>query len=124
MKMNKNTIVRHHLLEIILWPKDDGTFRTIHNSMELLKELGIYDDYKMTIPLTVSEHNSLHHSGKIISDEAKKKMSESHKGKSRKPFSAETRKKMSEAMKGIHKSKTWKLVNGKRVWIEKEKNHG
>lgn len=150
MNMDKNTIDRHHLLEIILWPNNDGTFRTIHNSATRLKELGIYDDFKMTIPLTRSEHSKLHHIGKKLSEETRKKMcemmkgrqiteehrkklSESKKGKKRKPFSEETKKKMSESAKGRKLSeehrkklnestrgKTWKIVNGKRVWIEKE----
>lgn len=51
---------RHHLLEIILWPNEDGTLRTIHNSAKRLSELGIYDDFKMTIQITDSEHMRLH----------------------------------------------------------------
>lgn len=86
---------RHHLLEIILWPKADGTFRTILNTKERLKELGIYNDYKMTIPLTKSEHMKLH--GENQSDEHKKENSEANKGRK---LSAESRKKMSEAKKG------------------------
>jgi group I intron endonuclease len=39
-------------------------------------------------------------SGKKLSEESKQKMSESHKGKKRKPFTEETRKRMSEKMKG------------------------
>ena len=56
-------IDRHHLLEIILWPNPDGSFREIRNSMTRLKELGIYDDYKMCIKIPHSEHMKLHHSG-------------------------------------------------------------
>lgn len=62
--MAKEIIDRHHLLEIILWPNDDGTFTEIRNSAERLQELGIYDDYKLTIPLTHSEHTRLHHAAK------------------------------------------------------------
>lgn len=108
--INKNKIDRHHLLEIILWPNGDGTFRTILNSRERLKELGIYDDFKMTIPLTKSEHQKLHNKegnnpfyGKTHSEETKKKMREAKKGE-RNPFygkslSKEHRKKISEANK-------------------------
>lgn len=35
----KNTIVRHHLLEIILWPNEDGSFTKIINSRNRLKNL-------------------------------------------------------------------------------------
>lgn len=73
--------VRHHLLEILLWPNNDGTFRIIHNSMNKLKELGIYDDYKLTIEITASEHSKLH--GNNRSDEWNERASISHKGKER-----------------------------------------
>ena len=64
--MNKQTLVRHHLLECILWPNGDGTFRTINNSMDRLIELGIYYDYKLCITITNSEHWSLHHAAGTI----------------------------------------------------------
>jgi len=91
---------RHHLLEIILWPNGDGTFRTILNSASRLKELGIYDDYKMTIPLTAAEHFRLHNQGKTFTEEHKRKLAEAKKGRKRGPFSEETKRKMSEAKKG------------------------
>lgn len=63
-----------------------------------------------------------HHSAETI-----KKISESHKGK---VFSEEHRRKLSEAHKGKNTwnkgkkmpfaGKTWKLIDGKRVWILKE----
>ena len=59
MKMN-----RHHLLEIILWPNPDGSFREIRNSVARLKELGIYDEYKMCIEISASDHAKLHQKGK------------------------------------------------------------
>lgn len=52
--------------------------------------------------------------GKKRSDETKRKMSEARKGK---PKSEEHKEKLSEACKGQHKGKTWKLVDGKRVWF-------
>lgn len=73
-------IHRHHLLEIILWPNGDGTFRTILNSRKRLIELGIYFDYKMTIPVSKSEHSSLH--GTNRSEETRKRLSISKSGKS------------------------------------------
>lgn len=101
---DKNTINRHHLLEIILWPNGDGTFRTILNSVERLKELGIYDDFKMTIPLTKAEHTKLHMKGKTRTVEQRKKESESRKGENNtfygKKHNEETKKKISESMKG------------------------
>jgi hypothetical protein len=73
-------IHRHHLLEIILWPNGDGTFRTILNSRKRLIELGIYFDYKMTIPVSKSEHSSLH--GRNRSEDTRRRLSISKSGKS------------------------------------------
>lgn len=100
--------------------------------------------------LTHSEHISLHHKGKtfseetrrkiseakkgkLLSEEHRRKMSEAKKGKKRMPFSEEHRRKISEAKKGKQhsadtrmkiaesiKGKTWKVIDGKRVWLSKE----
>ena len=51
---------RHHLLEIILWPNSDGTFSKILNSKKRLRELGIYDDWKLTITIPADEHIRMH----------------------------------------------------------------
>lgn len=108
MQMSADTIVRHHLLELILWPKEDGSFIEIKNSRARLKELGIYYDFKLTIPMTSSEHTSLHNKsrmnywyGKHPSAATRKKISESLKGKS---FTAEHRQKLSVANKGKTRS--------------------
>ena len=89
--------------------------------------------------LTPEEHISLHKKGRTLSEECRRKISESNKGKN---LSEETRKKMSEAHKGkstwnkgksmteetklklseLRKGKTWKLIDGKRVWLPKEGN--
>ena len=71
--------VRHHLLEIILWPNGDGTFRRIINEAKDLERLGIYDDYKLTIEITNSEHTTMHNHNRT--EECLRKMSESAKGK-------------------------------------------
>lgn len=98
--------------------------------------------------LTRSEHRKLHNKGRHLSEEtrrklsealkglrhseeSRKKMSESRKGKNNpmygkngaflgKHHNADTRKKMSESHKGLLKNKTWKIINGKRVWLSKE----
>ena len=51
---------RHHLLECILWPNGDGTFRKIINTAKRLDELGIYKDFKMTIPIEHRTHSLMH----------------------------------------------------------------
>ena len=101
----KEPIDRHHLLEIILWPNGDGTFRTILNSRDRLKELGIYDEFKLTIPLRHSEHTRLHNKGnkhfygKHHSEDTRNKISDSMKGIKRAPFSEEHKRRISEAAK-------------------------
>ena len=82
------------------------------------------------------EYRSEYNKGKKLSEETKKKISESSKGKKHKSFSEETKKKISESKKGkqsnhkgkkhseetkkrqsdSHKGKHWKLVDGKRVY--------
>lgn len=100
----------HHKLEI------QGQFK---NSLKLLKKCKVYYAVPASqlIFLTHSEHMSLHNAGnhhrtfegRHHSEEAKKKISESHKGiklseehkaKLRKPKSLEARKHLSEACKG------------------------
>lgn len=78
--------------------------------------------------VTKAEHGKLHNKGKHLSEETRKKLSEATKGKNNplygKHRSEETRKKISEACKG-HKGMagmTWKLIDGKRVWLPKEGN--
>ena len=95
--------------------------------------------------LTPSEHHKLHNKGKhhseetrrkisestkgrstwikgkTISEEYRKKISESMKGKNKgKIHTVDTIKKISESMKGKNKGKSWKLIDGKRVWLSKE----
>lgn len=51
---------RHHLLECILWPNGDGTFRKIINRSKRLKALGVYRDFKLTVELDHGVHSSMH----------------------------------------------------------------
>ena len=81
-----------------------------------------------------TEHTRLHMKGKTVTNETRRKMSEAKKGKTNSAEhrrkisesmkgivrSEDTRKKMSEAKKGLLKNKTWKIINGKRVWLSKE----
>ena len=87
--------------------------------------------------VTKAEHNRLHKKGKQYTIESRRKISEAKKGKH---HSEESRKKMSKAHKGkpsprkgvtlsddtriklseACKGKTWKLINGKRVYFPKE----
>ena len=91
---------RHHLLEIILWPNGDGTFRKILNSKERLRELGIYDDWKLTITIPADEHIRMHNRNR--SAEHRAKISAAQKGNTyaKGKRSEEVRAKMSAAQKG------------------------
>lgn len=101
----RTQIVRHHLLELILWPNKDGTFKEIKHTANDLRKLGIYDDFKLTIEMTRGEHCSLHKPHKDCQ------------------HSEDTRKRISKNGKGRHansgkcfKGMKWKVINGKRVW--------
>ena len=74
--------------------------------------------------LTPSEHLRLHNKDKVLSIETRRKIS-------KRVISVETRKKMAEGQKGtskpwaakvgkVYTGMTWKVINGKRVWIPKE----
>ena len=81
---------------------------------------------------TLSEETrrKISEANKNMSEETRRKISEAMKGKK---LSEEHRRKLSEANKGkhhteewrrksgeAHKGKTWKLIDGKRVWLSKE----
>lgn len=110
----------HHRLELTL----DGEFAL---TTEQLKMHDMYYNrpYYELIFLTPTEHRRLHL--KHLSDETRKNISEAKKGMNH-PFygkhhSDESKRKIGEAAKGRKKpfrGKTWKLINGKRVWIYKE----
>lgn len=94
--------------------------------------------------LTPSEHMRIHrnnqpmskewrrklsesHKGKHLSENHRKKLSEANKGKSTwnkgKPMAEETKQKLRESLKGQKsalKGMTWKLIDGKRVYFQKE----
>ena len=111
--INDNTLTWdcHHRLEL----HPDNSVRFTRNS---LIKLDLYYNRPAgeLIFLTHAEHMSMHHKGKVKSDDTKQKMSEAHKGKigywtgkKRAPFSEEHRAKMSESAK-----KRWALCNDRR----------
>ena len=111
----------HHRLET---HNSNGERRLVDILGTELIALGLYYDRppEELIFLTQSEHMRLHRIGKPgamkdkhHSDETKRKMSESHKGK---PKSEEHKRKLSEAHKGQRKGMHWKLVDGKRIWYQ------
>lgn len=57
------------------------------------------------IYLTHAEHTKIHNNGKIVSEETKRKISESHKCKKRKPHPEEIKRKISESVKAYWASK-------------------
>ena len=72
------------------------------------KDLYFHRPASELVFMKVSEHHSLHHKDKVISAEARKRISEALKGEKcyifGKHLSEETRQKMSEAHKGKHRS--------------------
>ena len=96
----------HHRLET---HNSDGERRLVDITRDELLALGMYwhRPAEELIFLTTSEHNTLHHKGKLISEEHKKKVSEASKGNKHAlgyRHSKETRKKISDAHKGKHRS--------------------
>lgn len=83
------------------------------HKMSLSKIGSNHPNYGKQLSDEIKEKISSSLIGKVVSEETKKKNSDSHKGKSP---SEETRKKVSLSMK----SKTWKLVDGKRVYSERK----
>lgn len=92
----------------------------IYMSVDEMKEYGWYFDCPpdCLMWVTKSEHKRLHNAHMRF--ETRKKKSDSMKGKpgpwKGKTLGEETKKKLSDANKG----KTWKLIDGKRVWTTKE----
>ena len=119
--MDKDTLVRHHLLEIILWPNKDGSFTEIRNTVEDLQSLGIYDDYKLVINISVSEHAKLHllghdRIGKVNNTCFKKGHIPVNKGIS---CTDEVKKHISDGVK-IGMRKTWnKFIENNRIAVAK-----
>ena len=96
----------HHRLET---HTSDGERRPVDITQKELKALGMYYNRPASelIFLTIKEHNA-YKKGKKLSEDAKKKMSEAHKGKPSgnkgKRHTEEARRKMSEAAKGKPKT--------------------
>ena len=134
--------VIHHRLETHKY-KDRSSKEWIRRDEDIprteLIALGLYHNRPAAefIFMTKTEHQRLHMKnnkrlhqkiskgmlGHKVSDETKQKMSKAKKNKySGRPMSEETKRKISEAHKGkigYWAGKHWKLVDGKRVIVEK-----
>ena len=86
----------HHILET---HTSDGERRLVDITAAELIALGMYYNRPSSelIFLTIKEHNALHHKGKHLPEETRKKLSEVNKGKK---MSEESRRKNSESHKG------------------------
>ena len=109
----------HHRDEVKVLPSG----MTVLRSRQDLIDSGRYYDCPANelIFLTHSEHQRVHNKGMHHSDETRKKISESQKGKKRTPLSEEHRKKISESMKGRILSEETRIKlseahKGKTTW--------
>lgn len=120
--MNKNTIVRHHLLECILWPQENGKFKIINNSMQKLIDLGIYYDYKLCIEITNSEHWKLHHrAGSIDYNKVSKNTKEAMKKVSYEKLAYWKGKKNTPEQKQL---KLQKMYNRRNAYLQYKEDGG
>lgn len=110
----------HHRLET---HNLDGSLKTVEDRLSIkdLKSKGLYYNRPANelIFMTLSEHVSLHHKGKMISEEHKRAISKARIGRKIDTHPEEQRRKHSEKMKGhigFNKGMHWKLVDGKRVY--------
>lgn len=115
VKDNTHVYEIHHRLELTL----DGDFA--HTAAEL-KRMNMYYQrpYFELVFLSKAEHTALHMKVRPHSFNERQKRSERVKG-SKNPFygkthSEEFRKNRSKLFAG----KTWKVINGKRVWLSKD----
>lgn len=90
-------------------------------------------------PLTLEERQKIAEAnkGRVASEETRKRLSESHKQSEKaiassranirkaiesnigKKATQETRDKIRDRLIGVHKGKSWKVIDGKRVWYQK-----
>lgn len=114
------TWICHHRLETHRYTDRTRTSwerRDENVSVKTLIAFGVYYNRPAAelIFLPDSEHKSLHHKGKKLSEETRRKFSEVQKGKR---LSEETRRKLSEAAKRQwqNQARHWKIIDGKRVY--------
>lgn len=118
----------HHRDEYKVLPSGIEVFRT---KAELMEDERYYNcPANELIFMTLADHQAYHM--KHITKERRKNMSLSAKGSQKGSCTAEHRKNISLACKGKTKQwkdgnpglklkgKTWKLIDGKRVWLPKE----
>lgn len=137
-KLFGDSKVRHHLLEIILWPNCDGTFKTIINEAKDLISMGIYNN-KMTFEMTNSDHTTLHNkywserrrekqrkslTGYKHDDAFKAKISAATKGEKNPMYGKDAwqiacSRKTPEQIEATRKSKSEKM---KAYWMNKRQN--
>ena len=98
----------HHRNEIRTLPLGITIIRTKEDLIDDGRYYGC--NANELIFLTNAEHIRLHRKGKSWSEDTRRKISESLKGKKRRPRSEETKKKISESVK-----KRWASKNKKRI---------
>ena len=126
-------IDRHHLIECILWPNGDGTLRKIVNTGKRLDELGVYKDYKLTIPIEHRIHMIMHAEfrkgteyelsgerngmyGKHLSDSHKNAISESCTGKKNGMYGRDVSREKAPSWKGDKVGVQGAYVRAKKLY--------
>lgn len=116
--------VIHHRLELTM----DNEFA--HSKEDLMRmDMYFHRPYYELIYLKTAEHQSLHM--KVSDDPRRKNMKKSARNRKHLPHTTATKMKIGAAHKGAKqpwaaangkswKGYTWKLVDGKRIWIKKE----
>jgi hypothetical protein len=91
-----------------------------HSQSMIGKNVGniLTDETKMKISLSKVGKPSPN-KGNIMSEESRRKMSKSQKGNSNKKGKKVSEAGRSKMVKSGQKNKTWKLIDGKRVWLLK-----
>ena len=118
------TIAEHADAHWLLWSQHKIEYDRIV-AMSLDRMIGKEEVIRRVLSAT--------HLGKVISEETRKKMSDAAKARPRRTLSAEHAKRLLESNIGkkcseekknkISKAlqgKTWKLIDGKRTWFDKE----
>ena len=76
---------------------------------------GMKHDLSPAIRKALADSASMRFKGRPLSEEHRKKIGRASKGRT---VSPEQRKRQGDALRGVNKGRSWRLVNGKREWLD------